>query len=139
MGDVTMAADTVMDPVQLSHKLIYSAHQLGMYNAELARVLHLQCPDIGQLISGQAHLTPGSHAWRQAVLFVHFCEILSDRLAGDEVAMFHWLRAENRVLGGVPHLLIVDEDRLQTVLDYLVSVVELSARDSEKPASPSSR
>jgi len=38
---------------------------------------------------------------------------------GGGVAMRHWLRVEDEALGGVPHLLIVDADRLQEVVIYL--------------------
>lgn len=33
--------------------------------------------------------------------------------------MRHWLRVQNRTLGGVPHLLIVDENRLAELVRYL--------------------
>lgn len=112
-------------PRQLTQKLIFISHQLGMYHAELARVLHLQCPDIGRLTAGRALLEAGTTAWRQAEAFVYFHRLLHDKLAGDEVSMYHWLRAENAGLGGVPLLMIVDDDRLQEVIGYLESDIEI--------------
>lgn len=107
------------NPEDLTQRLIFIIHQLGMYQAELARVLHLQCPDIGRLTTGKQQLVPGSLAWRQAGRFIYFYQLLHDKLQGDEVSMYHWLRAENASLAGVPHLLIIDDDRLDDVIKYL--------------------
>ena len=38
---------------------------------------------------------------------------------GDGVAMRHWLRVENRTLKGVPHLLMVDDDRLAELVSFV--------------------
>ena len=91
---------------------------LGMYRAELARVLHLRCEDIGQFAAAKKHLQPGTQAWQQAVMFIRFYQKLFDGLHGSEAAMHHWLRAENKEAGGVPLLLIIDEDQLLQVLDF---------------------
>lgn len=95
---------------------------LGLLNAELARVLHLKCGDIGELGSGQRCLEPGTAAWEQALLFIRFYRALYTALQGDGVAMRHWLRVEHEILGGIPHRLIVDEDRLPEVVMYLESI-----------------
>ena len=39
---------------------------------------------------------------------------------GDSVVMYHWMRSHNKKLDGTPHYLIVDENKLQVVHDYLV-------------------
>lgn len=51
---------------QLARSLMQVVGLLGMYHAELARVLHVHCADVGLLASGQHFLAPGSDAWRQA-------------------------------------------------------------------------
>ena len=114
------------NPVELTKKLIFITHQLGMYQAELARVLHLQCPDIGRLATGRGVLEPGTTAWQRAGRFIYFYRLLHDKLQGDEVSMYHWWRAENAFLAGVPHLLIIDDDRLEEVITYLESASELT-------------
>lgn len=106
-------------PQELTRRLIFITHQLGMYQAELARVLHLQCPDIGRLTAGKQDLVPGTLAWRQAERFIYLYQLLHDKLQGNEVSMYHWLRAENASLAGVPHLLIVDDGRLDDVIQVL--------------------
>jgi len=40
-------------------------------------------------------------------------------MQGDGVAMRHWLRVENKTLQGTPHLLMVDENRLAELVDYV--------------------
>jgi hypothetical protein len=95
---------------------------LGLFQAELARVLHLKCGDIGELAAARRCLEPDTEAWQQALLLVRCYRALYASMAGDGVAMQHWLRVENETLGGVPHLLIVDDDRLQEVVMYLEHV-----------------
>lgn len=97
---------------------------LGLFQAELARVLHLKCGDIGELASARRCLEPGTKAWEQALLLVRFYRALYTRMDGSGVAMRHWLRVEDDTLGGVPHLLIVDEDRLQDVVVYLEHITQ---------------
>jgi hypothetical protein len=107
------------EPRQLTRSVLQIIALLDMYQAELARVLQLQCADIGELSSAQRCLDPGSRSWKQAQLFVRFYQLLYDRMSGDGVAMRHWLRVRNDVLGNTPHLLIVDEGRLEEVVGYL--------------------
>lgn len=94
---------------------------LDLYQAELARVLHLKCGDIGELASARRSLVTGTESWKQALLLVQFYRLLYDRMNGDGIAMRHWLRVENTALGAVPHLMIVDDDRLMDVVSYLES------------------
>jgi len=105
-------------PAGLTPAVLQAAEMLGMYRAELARVLHLQCQDIGRLADMKQLLEPGTDAWRQAVVFIRLYQTLFAGMQGEEATIHHWLRAENEGLGGVPLLLIVDEDRLTQVLDF---------------------
>lgn len=91
---------------------------LGMYRAELARVLHLQCQDIGRLADIKQLLEPDTDAWRQAVVFIRLYQTPFAGMQGEKATIHHWLRAENEGLDGVPLLLIVDDDRLREVLDF---------------------
>ena len=104
---------------KLSQSVIQVTDMLGMYNAELARILGQQCGDIGELISGQRCITKDSDAWNRAVLFIDIYHQLYDYFEGDGVAMYHWMRTYNKYLNGTPHLLIVDEGNLQSVHKYL--------------------
>ena len=107
------------DPRRLTQSVLQIIALLDMYQAELARVLCLKCGDIGELAAAQRYLVTGTEAWEQALLLVRFYRLLYQRMCGDGVAMRHWLRVENAALGGVPHLMIVDENRLADVVSYL--------------------
>ena len=111
--------DDTSDPRRLTQSVLQVVALLDMYQAELARVLCLKCGDIGELASAQRCLATGTEAWEQAQLFMRFYRLLYNRMNGDGVAMRHWLRVENVALGGVPHLMIVDENRLADVVSYL--------------------
>ena len=104
---------------RLSQSVIQVIELLGMYHAELARILGQQCGDIGELTSGQRCLERDSQAWQQAVLFIDTYNFLFDYFNGDGVAMYHWMRTDNRHLGGTPHFLVVDDGQLQLIHDYL--------------------
>lgn len=104
---------------KISQSVIQVIEQLGMYHAELARILGQQCGDIGELTSGKSCIKTNSTAWQQAVLFINTYHQLYDYFQGDDVAIYHWMRTHNKSLGGTPHFLIVDEGKLQLIYDYL--------------------
>lgn len=104
---------------KISQSVIQVIELLGMYHAELARILGQQCGDIGELTSGKSYIKKDSEAWAQAVLFINMYQQLFDYFAGDSVAMYHWMRAHNKQLNGTPHFLIVDDNKLQAIYDYL--------------------
>ena len=84
MGSGTMLfqiPDPGEDPRALSHSVLQAGELLGLYQAELARILHLQCGDIRRLANGQWLLEPDAVSWRQARLFIRFYRALHDRLA----------------------------------------------------------
>ena len=109
----------VNDARDLTRSVLQIIALLDLYQAELARILHLRCADIGELACARRTLEPGSVAWERALLLVRFYRALYASKNGDGVAMRHWLRVEHQDLGGVPHLLIVDNDRLSAVVTYL--------------------
>jgi hypothetical protein len=107
------------DPRRLTQAVLQITALLDLYQAELARILGLQCPDIGRLSAGQQSLQPGTCAWQQAVLLVRCYRALYKNTGGDGVAMRHWLRVRQVALNGIPHLLLVDEGRLAAVVECL--------------------
>ena len=120
---VYQIAQNIEDPRRLTQAVLQIIDMLDLFQAELARVLHVKCGDIGALAAARRCLEPGTDAWEQAQLFVRCYRALYERLHGDGVAMRHWLRVQQPGLGGVPHLLIVDDDRLHAVVDYLENSV----------------
>lgn len=111
------------DPRRLTQSVLQATDLLGFYQAELARMLSLQCGDIGHLTAGRRDLAPGSTAWRQARLFVRLYRALYVRHHGDGTAMYHWLRVPQAALDAIPHRLMVDEGRLADVVRHLEATV----------------
>ena len=116
---VLQIKQVVDDPRALTQAVLQITTMLDRFQAELARVLEVNCGDIGQLSCGRRLLEPATRSWEQAQLFVRFYRGLYARMDGDGVAMRHWLRVENRALQGIPHLLIVDENRLVELIDHV--------------------
>lgn len=116
----------IEDPASSERKLTQSVIQvtqlLGMYHAELARILGKQCADVGDLSAAKTVIATGTSSWHNAELFVAMYNQLFDCFDGDSVAMYHWMRAPNKSLGGTPHFLIVDDGKLQIVHDYLLQI-----------------
>lgn len=119
MSSVFPITNAASSPRKLTQSVLQISEMLGMYRAELARVLHLQCGDIGRLTSAKHDLAPDTTAWKQAVLLVRFYAGLYKKMQGNGVAMCHWLRADNEELNGVPLLLIVDDNALARVIDHI--------------------
>jgi len=117
---------------KISQSVIQVIELLGMYNAELARILGQQCGDIGELTSGQRCIKQGSNAWHQAVLFIKTYHLLFDYFDADSVAMYHWMRAHNKHLKGTPHLLIVDDNKLQSIHDYLCQLNQQKSQQADR-------
>ena len=116
---VYQIAESFDEPRRLTQAVLQIVDMLGLYQAELARVLRLKCGDIGRLAAAQQCLKPATPAWDQAQLLVRCYRALYSVHNGNGVAMRHWLRVTEDTLGGVPHLLIVDDGRLADVVAWL--------------------
>ena len=116
---VYQIAETFDEPRRLTQAVLQIVDMLGLYQAELARILRLKCGDIGRLAAAQQSLEPATPAWEQAQLLVRCYRALYIAQNGDGVAMRHWLHIPDEKLGGVPHLLIVDDGCLADVVACL--------------------
>ena len=102
-------------PGELSH----ASDSLGLYRAELARILGLTCAEVSDA-NTLASLLRRDHAVRErAQRFVCFYRLLEQRFAHDSVAMVHWFRKPHAVLDTTPFLAIVDHARLDDVIAQL--------------------
>ena len=103
----------------LTQAVIQITQMLGIYHAELARILYLQCADIGELANFQSLILENSETWLQAKKFIKMYECLYQKYDGDEVKIFNWLRKENNELDGEPLYIMVDELRIDDVIKIL--------------------
>ncbi len=101
----------------LTQAVLQITQMLGLYHAELARILHLQCADIGDLY--HTHIPADSVAWIQAEKYIELYEHLYNLYNGDEALINNWLRKKNKNLRVAPLYLIVDELRIDDVLKIL--------------------
>ena len=93
---------------------------LGLYRAELARILCLKCADVSDSFRLKSLLADNIVIQKKAERFVVFHELLENSFAGDSVAILHWFRRENTNLGTSPFLAIVDDGRLEDVIIELL-------------------
>ncbi len=117
------SSNGISDPRILTRDVLRAAEDLGLLRAELARVLRLKCNDIGRLTSGRGFLDDASPEGERAKLFLRFFEAVERQCDGDDVAMRHWLRAEQAELGGALFHLLVDEGRLPELVERIETAV----------------
>ncbi len=89
---------------------------LGLLRAELARILHLQCEDIGAIAEGREQLDPDTPAGKQAQLLIILYNNLFEQESGDGARMCNWLRRVQPAWGKSAFYLMVDEGRIAQVL-----------------------
>ena len=114
-------SDVNKNTTLLTQSVLQVSQMLGLYHAELARILNIQCADVGELANGYCKLEVGSDSWVQAEKFVLLFENLFLKFQGDEALMCNWLRRRNTVLNGVPLYLIVDDGLIDSCLDCLIT------------------
>lgn len=103
----------------LSKAAVRAAEQLGLRQAELARVLGLSAATASRLKAGTWQLAANSKAWELATAFVRIYRSLSAITGGGTQAMREWLHSGNQALGGEPAARIQSAEGLISVLHYL--------------------
>ena len=108
-----------LSPRTITQSFLQAGHCLSLYQAELARILGLQCKDIGLINSAQLLIRPGTIEYQQAILFIMMYQALFDKFSGNAIAMYRWLHSKQNALDNSPHLLMVDDQQLKIVVDHL--------------------
>ncbi|VAW68651.1 hypothetical protein MNBD_GAMMA09-2066 [hydrothermal vent metagenome] len=104
---------------KLTLAVLQITQMLGIYHAELARILHLQCADIGELSNSRQNIEAGTDAWRSGVEYIELYEALYRRYDGNEIQIHHWLRKKSKGMPLAPLYMMVDELEITTVLELL--------------------
>ncbi len=120
---VTEIKPRLMTARPFSQSVLQITEMLGMYHAELARVLHRQCSDIGSLANGKTVLDEGNESCSHALDFLKFYQILYTHFDGDGVAMCNWLRRDHSEFDKTPLLVMVDDLRIQNVISLLITLL----------------
>lgn len=116
-----MSAHTESQPqpdAVLAKAVLRAADQLGLKQAELARALGVHRTAISRL-KQSASLDPRSKTGELALLLIRVARSLSALTGGDEAWMRHFMRAPNRLSGGVPAQQIETIQGLVTVLQLV--------------------
>lgn len=103
----------------LAKATLRAAHQMGLRQGELARVLGLSSATASRLHSGAWQLPAGSKAWELATILVRVYRSLAAITGGDTEAMRAWLHSANDALGDEPAKMMLAAEGLISVLRYL--------------------
>ena len=103
----------------LTQAVLQITQMLGLFHAELASILKLQCADVGDLTNAKKTLNVNTIAWQQAEKLILIFEELYIKFKGDEALMCNWLRRQNSELGGLPLYLMVDDGLIDNCLEYM--------------------
>ncbi len=114
-----VAAPQARSAAVLSKAAVRAADQLGLRQAELAKVLGLSPATASRLRAGSWQLPAGSKAWELAAAFVRVYRSLAAITGGGIQPMRQWLHSGNEALGGEPALRIQSAEGLISVLHYL--------------------
>lgn len=99
----------------------HAADMLGLYRAELARILDLNCADVSDAQQLELLLQENRAVRAAAESFIVFYQLLERKFSNDTVAMVHWFRKEHASLGTTPFLAMIDNIQLNTVIELLRS------------------
>jgi hypothetical protein len=107
----------------MTHSLIasinYATDSLGLYRAELARILGLMCSDVGDSLLLEDLLNRDAETNMRAQRFVFFFSRLEILFDHDSIKMAHWFRGKHKTLGTSPLLAMVDENKLEEVISVM--------------------
>jgi len=104
---------------KMSQTVLQITSELGFFHAELARILGLKCPDIGQIACGKEFIQTGTQSWQQALLLIEFNHLLEQLMQGDSVKMYQWIRHHHKIFNATPHAMMIDKYRISEVVRHL--------------------
>lgn len=117
-----MAAEPKAKPnpeAVLSKATLNAAGQLGLNNAELAKVLGISEPSVSRVASGHRHIDPHSREGQTALILVRIFRALDLLVGGDSNARTVWMNSHNKAIAGVPKSAIQTIQGLVHTIDYL--------------------
>ncbi|WP_258571088.1 MbcA/ParS/Xre antitoxin family protein [Flavimaribacter sediminis] len=103
----------------VSKAVLKAADQLGLIDEELARVLRLTPARSLVAKAIPASISAGANSDDRALLLIRIFRLLDTLSAGSAETMRQWMQNENLALGCKPRNLVVTEDGLSRVFDYL--------------------
>lgn len=102
----------------------HATDTLGLYRAELARILGLNCADVSDSQNLELLFESNTAVRSRAELFIRFFLLLEMLFPDDTVLMVNWIRKDNVDLGTTPFLAMVDFGKLSDVVDVLQETIK---------------
>lgn len=106
----------------LSKGALRVGEQLGLTDAELAQVLHLDAQAISAMEAGVELLRADTPAGQRAITLIKLHQALAANVGLDEQAGKRWMASHNTALAGTPASQIQTEEGMKAVLAYLQSM-----------------
>jgi len=107
---------TMAARLPLIAEINHAVDALGMYRAELARILCLKCDDVSDSMQLELLLGDDPEIAYRAKRFTYLYALLDKQFSGDAAAIAHWVHRENEFLGTTPLLAMVDQGRMEDVV-----------------------
>ena len=104
---------------KLTLAVLQAADMLGLYGAELARILNVLCSVVSLMSNGKKLLETDSKTRDRGLRSLEFYELLGKTPGHHEADMHHWLRVEHKQLQKSPLLEMVDHNGLRKVMNCL--------------------
>ena len=105
--------------LSLISELNFSADQLGLRSAELARILGLHCDDVSDSEQLEIRLDYDQIIHHKAERVIALYHLLKKKFNGNSVDMVSWIRKPQTALSTTPFLSIVDHAGLEEVIALL--------------------
>lgn len=117
-----LAANTQERARVMTMAVVRAAEKLGISGKDLATILGLSEPTVSRMRKDEYRLEEGTKPFELGALFVRLFRSLDTITGGDAQVAHHWLRNENRALGGRPL------DRIKTVTGLTDGLAYLDSR-----------
>jgi hypothetical protein len=111
--------DGLSEGIVLTKAAVRAAVNLGVTNAEMARIIGVSAPTVTRMRRGEFQLEADSKPFELAALFVRIYRSLDALVGGDDTTSAEWLRQSNIVFKDKPINLIQKVAGLSYVLQYL--------------------
>jgi len=104
---------------KLTAAVIQGAQLLNLYNAEIASILGLKCADIVEILNSERMIDPETSQGTKALAFIVLFNLLDEYHHSNQELMSNWLRRKQDGLLDTPLSIIVDQDDLELIVNYL--------------------
>jgi DNA-binding XRE family transcriptional regulator len=118
-SEASESAVATMRSKVLTTATVRVANQLGLGQAELAKVIGISPSTASRMFAGGWMIAEHTKSWELAALLVRVFRSLDALVGGTEKHVKQWFRAENVHLGGSPSNLVFTIEGLTNVARYL--------------------